>query len=89
MLRLTLALLSFLLLSLVGAAVFDSKVADQPRPPAVRQDFTRPPLSALPLRKVMICLPEEINCRTASYLTWCCRADQSCDYNSVGGCRRR
>lgn len=88
MLRITLAVLSFLLLLVVSAVVF-GKTANQPSPPGVRLDFSRPPLLALPLRKVMMCLPEETQCRTASYITWCCPVDQRCDYSSIGGCSRR
>lgn len=41
----------------------------------------------LPLLKAVICRPSEKQCRMASYITWCCRADQECDYSTVGGCR--
>ena len=33
------------------------------------------------------CTASEKTCRIGNYITWCCRADQSCDYAYPGACK--
>jgi hypothetical protein len=88
MLRTTLAAaLSFLLLSTAaGAACGEEAPHQSPRPgprsgPADLLRLTQAP------RTTALCRPGEKLCRTATYITWCCRSDQQCDYSTIGGCR--
>ena len=34
-----------------------------------------------------VCRASERQCQIGQYVTWCCRADQQCDYSYPGGCR--
>lgn len=44
-------------------------------------------LSGAALQRAALCRSGEKLCRVASYITWCCRADQQCDTSTIGGCQ--
>lgn len=88
MLRFTLAALCGLLLTALVGLTVDGKTGNQSAwaAPYKGPPLSLPPSLRLPLRQVAICRAGEKECRMASYITWCCRADQECDYSTVGGC---
>jgi hypothetical protein len=51
-----------------------------PKPPAVLR-FSGP------ARAGPVCTAGEKTCRIGNYITWCCRADQQCDYSYPGACK--
>ncbi len=82
MLRITLAALCFLLLAvLVGLTVGGEADHQSARSVAVSRLRTAPPFA-----EAVLCHAGEKQCRMASYITWCCGADQQCDYSTIGGC---
>lgn len=84
MLRISLAALCLLLLAvLVGLTVGGQAGQQGARSAAVRDWQNAPPFT-----KAILCRAGEKQCRMASYITWCCRVDQQCDYSTVGGCRQ-
>lgn len=44
-------------------------------------------LSGAGLNAAPLCRRGEKLCTVASYITWCCRADQQCETSTIGGCR--
>jgi hypothetical protein len=83
-----LAGLALLALSMAPCAAQTEPPRDGVTPAPTR---SRPPARLFSIQGralgAVVCQPGERQCAIGGYITWCCRANQQCDYSYPGACR--
>ena len=77
-------------LALLALAVWPCAAQTEPPRPSPRMAQPPPPVMYRFGGRALgasVCQAGERQCAIGGYITWCCRANQQCDYSYPGACR--
>lgn len=78
-------------LALLALSPWPCLAQTEPPPEAVTPTLARPPARMFSIQGralgAVVCQPGEKQCAIGAYITWCCRANQQCDYGYPGACK--